>query len=144
LHFVYKVPSGGGKPVEFAKVNALRGMTIDADDNLWIVSNLGDLLIKLSSEAKKTVVVKGQPLTSPSFPAGVVVDKGGVAYIADGYNKAVWKVAADGKPVKFASGEPLVHPVGLAWNKEKLLVADPRAKGLIEIVDGKGTKLELK
>ena len=144
LHFVYKVPSAGGKPAEFAKVNALRGMTIDGDDNLWIVCNLGDLLIKLAPDAKKAVVVKGQPLTSPSFPAGVVVDKDGVAYIADGYNKAVWKVAADGKPVKFASGEPLIHPVGLAWNKDKLLVADPRAKGLIEIVDGKGTKVELK
>lgn len=147
LHVVYKVPTGGGKPAEFAKVNALRGMTIDADDNLWIVCNLGDVLIKLSPEAKKTVVVKGQPLSAPnehSFPAGIVVGKDGTAYIADGYNKAVWKVAAGGKPVKFASGQPLVHPVGLAWNQEKLLVADPRAKGLIEIVDGKGTKLEIK
>jgi len=38
-----------------------------------------------------------------------------------------------------------VHPVGLAWRGEKLLVADPRAKGLIEVdLDGKATKLEIK
>lgn len=145
LHIIYKVAAAGGAPAEFAKVNAPRGMTIDADDNLWIICHRDDLLIKLSPEAKKTVVVKGQPLTPPSFPAGVVVGKDGTAYIADGYNKAVWKVTADGKPVKLVAGDLLVHPVGLAWHGEKLLVADPRAKGLIEVdLEGKATKLEIK
>ena len=145
LHIIYKVPAAGGKPAEFVRVVAPRGMTIDADDNLWIICHRDDLLIKFSPEAKKTVVVKGQPLTAPSFPAGIVVGKDGTAYIADGYNKAVWKVAEGGKPVKLVTGEPLIHPVGLAWRGEKLLVADPRAKGLIEVgLDGKATKLEIK
>lgn len=145
LHIIDKVPAAGGKPAEFARVTAPRGMTIDAEDSLWIVCHRGDLLIKLSPEAKKTVVVKGQPLPEKSFPAGIVVSKDGTAYIADGYNKTVWKIAVDGKPVKLVAGEPLVHPVGLAWRGEKLLVADPRAKGLIEVdLDGKATKLEIK
>lgn len=145
LHIIYKVPAAGGKPAEFVRVVAPRGMTIDGEDNLWIICHREDLLIKLSPEAKKTVVVKGQPLTAPSFPAGIVVGKDGTAYIADGYNKAVWKVAEGGKPVKLVTGEPLIHPVGLAWRGEKLLVADPRAKGLIEVgLDGKATKLEIK
>jgi len=145
LHIIYKVPAAGGKPAEFARVTAPRGMTIDAEDNLWIICHRSDLLMKLSPDAKKTVVVKGQPLPEKSFPAGIVVGKDGAAYIADGYNKTVWKVAADGKPVKLIAGEPLVHPVGLAWRGEKLLVADPRAKGLIEVdLDGKATKLEIK
>ena len=131
--------------MEFATVVAPRGMTIDGEDNLWIICHREDLLIKLSPEAKKTVVVKGQPLTAPAFPAGIVVGKDGTAYIADGYNKAVWKVGADGKPAKLVAGEPLVHPVGLAWRGEKLLVADPRAKGLIEVdLAGKATRLEVK
>jgi sugar lactone lactonase YvrE len=145
LHIIYKVPSAGGKPTEFAKVVAPRGMTIDADDNLWIICHREDMLIKLSPEAKKTVVVKGQPLSSPSFPAGIVLGKDGTAYVADGYNKAVWKVAADGKPVKLFAGAPLVHPVGLAWRGEKLLVTDPKVKGLIEVdLQGKAAKLEAK
>ncbi|MFN0021418.1 MAG: NHL repeat-containing protein [Pirellulaceae bacterium] len=144
LHIIYKVPSAGGKPTEFAKVVAPRGMTIDADDNLWINCHREDLLIKLSPEAKKTVVVKGQPLEK-AFPAGIVVGKNGTAYIADGYNKAIWKVAADGKPVKLFTGAPLVHPVGLAWRGEKLLVTDPKVKGLIEVdLEGKAAKLETK
>lgn len=145
LHIIFKIPSAGGKPTEFAKVVAPRGMTIDAEDNLWIICHRDDLLIKLSPEAKKSVVVKGQPLTAPSFPAGIVVGKDGTAYIADGYNKAVWKVAADGKPAKLSAGEPLNYPVGLAWRGEKLLVTDPKAKGLFEVdLDGKATKLEIK
>lgn len=145
LHIIYKVPTAGGKPVEFAKVVAPRGMTIDGDDNLWIICHREDLLVKLSPDAKKTVVVKGQPLTAPSFPAGIVLGKEGNIFIADGYNKAVWKVAADGKPVKLFAGAPLVHPVGLAWHGEKLLVTDPKVKGLIDVgMDGKATKLEIK
>ena len=145
LHIIYKVPSAGGKPVEFAKIVAPRGMTIDAEDNLWIICHREDLLIKLSPDAKKTVVVKGQPLTAPSFPAGIVVGKDGIAFVADGYNKAIWKIAADGKPVKLFSGAPLVHPVGLTWRGEKLLVTDPKVKGLIEVdLAGKAAKLEIK
>jgi sugar lactone lactonase YvrE len=145
LHIIYKVSTAGGKTAEFARVTAPRGMTIDGEDNLWIICHRGDLLIKLSPDAKKTVIVKGQPLSEKSFPAGIVVGKDGTAYIADGYNRAVWKVAADGKPAKLVTGEPLAHPVGLAWRGERLLVADPRAKGLIEVdLDGKATKLEIK
>lgn len=145
LHIIYKVPTAGGKPVEFAKIVAPRGMTIDGDDNLWIICHREDLLVKLSPDATKTVVVKGQPLTAPSFPAGIVVGKEGTAYIADGYNKAVWKVAADGKPVKLFTGAPLIHPVGLAWHSDKLLVTDPKVKGLIDVgMDGKAAKLEIK
>jgi sugar lactone lactonase YvrE len=145
LPVIYKVPAAGGKPVEFSKVIAPRGMTIDGEGNLWIICHREDLLIKLSPAAKKTVVVKGQPLTAPSFPAGIVVGKDGTAYIADGYNKAIWKVAADGKPAKLFAGAPLVHPVGLAWRGEKMLVTDSKVKGLIEVdLEGKAAKLEIK
>jgi sugar lactone lactonase YvrE len=145
LHMIYKVPAAGGKPAEFARVNAPRGMTVDAEDNLWIICHRGDLLVKVAPDAKQSVVLKGQPLAAPSFPAGIVVGKDGTAYIADGYNHAIWKVAADGKPEKLAAGAPLMHPVGLAWRGEKLLVADPRAKGLIEVdLEGKATMLEIK
>jgi len=145
LHIIYKVPSAGGKPVEFAKVTAPRGMVIDGDDNVWIVCHREDLLIKLSPDAKKTVVVKGQPLPAGAFPAGIALGKDGMTYLADGYNQAVWKIAEGGKPAKFAAGDPLVYPVGLTWRGEKLVVADTKVKGLIEVdLEGKATKLEVK
>lgn len=144
-HIIYKVPAAGGKPEKFADVLAPRGLTIDSQDNLWVVCHRNDLLIKLGPDAKQSVVIAGQPLAAPAFPAGIVLDKENAAYIADGYSKTIWKVSGGGKPVSFATGKPLVHPVGLAWRGNQLLVTDPRAAGLIEIdPQGKMTALKLK
>ncbi len=144
-HVIYKVPAAGGKPEKFADVLAPRGLTIDSQDNLWVVCHRNDLLIKLAPDGKQSVVIAGQPLAAPAFPAGIVLDKENSAYIADGYSKTIWKVAGGGKPVSFATGKPLVHPVGLAWRGDQLLVTDPRAAGLIEIdPQGKMTALKLK
>jgi hypothetical protein len=60
--------------------------------------------------------------------------------VADGYGKAIWKIDPAGKPTKFAEGPPLDNPVGIAWQGDKLLVVDPRAKSVFEIAkDGKLT-----
>ena len=50
----------------------------------------------------------------------------------------------DGKPEKWAAGEPLVNPVGLDWRDDNLLVVDPRAKGVFQIdADGKISAVDL-
>lgn len=74
-------------------------------------------------------VVKGRPF---NFAHHIAVDNDGNAYIADGYEKALWKF--NGKEVgKVFAGEPLVNPVGVFWTGEKLLVVDPRAKALFTL-----------
>ncbi|HUE71404.1 MAG TPA: NHL repeat-containing protein [Pirellulaceae bacterium] len=145
-HAIRKIPAGGGEAVEFAKVGAPRGMTIDDQGRLYVVQHVGDLLIRLDAEGKSEVLVAGQPLKSPAFPAGIVLGKDNTAYLADGYNRAVWKVPPGEAPAIFVEGEPLVHPVWLLWRGEQLLVVDPRAKSpLIHVtLDWKAKPVELK
>jgi streptogramin lyase len=74
-------------------------------------------------------VVKGRPF---NFAHHIAVDNDGNAFIADGYEHAIWKF--NGKEVgKVVSGEPLINPVGVFWTGEKLLVVDPRAKALFSL-----------
>ncbi len=145
-HAIRKIPAGGGEAVEFAKVQAPRGMTIDNEGRLYVVQHIGDLLIRIAADGKSVTLVKGQPLTSPAFPAGIVLGSDNAAYMADGYNHAIWKVPPGGQPEILIEGNLLVHPVWLTWRGENLLVVDPRAKRtLIEVtLDGKATPIELK
>lgn len=145
-HAIRKIPAGGGEAVEFAKVGAPRGMTIDDEGRLYVVQHVGDLLIRIAAEGKSETLVAGQPLKSPAFPAGIVLGMDGTAYLADGYNHAVWKVPPGEAPAILVEGEPLVHPVWLAWRGENLLVVDPRAVSpLIHVtLDWKAKPVELK
>ncbi len=137
LHWVFKIRPGSGKAEKFAEVPAPRGMTIDADRNLWVVSHGKNQLVKLTPEAKLEIVVEGRPF---QFPHEVELDKDKTAYVSDGYAKAVWKIPLGGKPSKLVEGEPLQNPVGLTWQGETLLVIDPRAKGIFAVgSDGKLT-----
>lgn len=144
IHRIVKVPEAGGQAVEFAEVAAPRGLAIDDKDNLWVVSAVGGKpqILKVSPEGKVAPVVKDAPF---QLPHQIALDGKGNAYVCDNYAVAVWKIPPDGKPVKFTEGKPLVRPVGIAWHKDRLLVADPHAKSLFE-VDGEGkvTPLELK
>jgi sugar lactone lactonase YvrE len=142
LHRIWKVPAEGGKPEQLAEVPAPRGVCIDNDDNLWVVSHGKDHVVRVSPDGKVEAVVKGRPF---QFPHTIVLDQDKTAYVCDGYAKAVWKVPQGGEPAKWVSGEPLVNPVGLAQRGDGLLVVDPRANAVFEIdATGKPTKLELK
>lgn len=141
LHRIWKVPAQGGKPEQLAEVQAPRGVCIDDDDNLWVVSHGKDQIVRVSPDGKVTAVVTGRPF---QFPHTIALAKDKTAYVCDGYAKAVWKVPPDGKPTKWVSGEPLVNPVGLAQRGDGLLVVDPRANAIFEIdPTGKPTKLDL-
>lgn len=134
-HRIMKLPAAGGDLVEFAKVPAPRGLTIDAEGRLWVVSHGKDQLLRLAPDAKVEVIVSGNPFM---FPHHIVLDQEQNAYVADGYAKAIWKIGADKKPVKYASGDPLSNPVGLAWQGDTLLVVDPRTKDFLYAVDAAG------
>jgi sugar lactone lactonase YvrE len=142
LHRIWKVPAEGGEPEQLAEVPAPRGVCIDDDDNLWVVSHGKDHVVRVSPDGKVETVVKGRPF---QFPHTIVLDQDKTAYVCDGYAKAVWKVPPGGEPAKWVSGEPLVNPVGLAQRGDGLLVVDPRANAVFEVdATGKPTKLELK
>lgn len=132
---VFKMPSDGGDLSEFATVPAPRGMAFDASGRLWIVSHGKDQILRLSADGQTEVVVSGRPF---QFPHHIALDADQNAYVADGYGKTIWKIGADRQPVKFATGEPLANPVGVAWSGEKLLVVDPRAKEFLLSIDAAG------
>ena len=130
LKWIWKIPAAGGKAEKFAEVDAPRGITMDADRNLWVINHGKNQLLRITPDAKIEVVVEGRPW---QFPHEVELDKDKTAYVSDGYAKTVWKVPFGGKPEKLVSGDPLVNPVGLTWQGETLLVIDPRAKGIFAI-----------
>jgi len=130
LHCVFQVPSGGGKATEYAKVPAPRGIAVDAQDRVWVLSSSKQPVIRFDENRKSEVIV-GEP--SFEFANQMAVDSKGNAYVCDGYAKAVWKIPAGGKPEKFVSGDPLNNPVGLAIDQDRLLIADPRQKNVFSL-----------
>ena len=140
LHRIWKVAAKGGKPELLAEVTAPRGVYVDQEDNLWVVSHGKDQLLRIDSAGSVETVVQGRPF---KFPHHLVLSPDKTVFIADGYATAIWKVPPGGKPEKLVSGEPLANPVGLAWRDGTLLVADPKVKAVFEVtLDGKITKLD--
>lgn len=129
-HRIWKLPEEGGHPEEFAQVPAPRGLTFGRDGNLWVVSHGPNQVLRLSPEGKTEPIVKGRPF---QFPHHIVLDEQNVAYVTDGYAKAIWKLGDSRKPVKWIHGDPLANPVGLARRGKTLLVADPHAKALFAV-----------
>ena len=123
---IVKIPAEGGTPEIIAEVTAPRGMTIDEDGRLWVVSHGNDAIIRLSPDGKqRDVIIEGRPF---QFQHHIVLGKQGEAFVADGYAKTIWKIKQGEKPEAFIAGEPLKNPVGLAWWKGELLIVDPHTK----------------
>ena len=133
---VWRVPSAGGEPKEVAVLAAPRGLFVDAQGRLWAVAASGDApLVRIGSDGAVEPVVKERVF---EFPHDVVVADDGNAYVSDNYARCVWKVAPDGSATKWASGDPLLGPVGLALRGGRVIIADPQAKAIWEAdADGK-------
>ena len=125
LHCVFQVPAAGGAATEFVKVPAPRGIAVDDQDRVWVVSHSKEPVVRFATDKTKEVIVSD---TVFQFAHQIVVDAKYDCYITDGYAKSVWKVPVNGKPEKFFSGEPLKNPVGLWMQSERLLIADPHQK----------------
>ena len=126
-HRVWQVPAEGGKPVEFVRVTAPRGLALDGKGRLWILSTSSKKgqLLRADAKGKLEAIVSKRTF---QFPHNVAVVDDATAYVTDGYGKAVWKIAGSADPEKWISGAPLVNPVGLSARGSQILVADPRAK----------------
>lgn len=136
LQQVVKVPDAGGEPVTVGEVVGARGIAVDAQERIWVVSNGGkDQVVRILPDGKLETVVEGRPF---QMPHNIALDKDENAYICDNYAQCIWKVAPGGKPEKWISGEPLVKPVGIVLAGDRLLVADPHAKRVFDVaLDGK-------
>jgi hypothetical protein len=133
LQRVWKIPAAGGTPQEFAVVAGPRGVAVDAEDHVWILSPQTPQLRRISPDGQQTeVIVKDLVF---DFPHQVVLRPDGRALVTDGYAKTVWLVSRDGQTEKLFSGAPLSNPVGMCLIEggAKVLVIDPRAPGLFEI-----------
>lgn len=131
---IWRMPSEGGDPKEFAVIAGVRGLAFDSKGQLIAVTNLPDPVQRFSDDGKVEVLVKGRPF---QFPHHVAVGKDDVLYIADNYGSCVWKVTPGMEPAKFLEGKPLEKPVGVFWDGQSLLVADPHAKQIFR-VDAEG------
>lgn len=130
LHRIWKLTQGSEKPTTFVEIPAPRALYLDKQETLWVVSHGDNQLLKVDAQGKTEVSVSGRPF---EFPSAVVVNDEGVAFVCDTYAKAVWRVAPEKSAEKWASGAPLVSPVGLARRGQELLVVDPRANCLVKI-----------
>jgi sugar lactone lactonase YvrE len=137
LHRIWKMPAEGSEmPTEFAVINSPRGLTLDPEGNLWVLSTSSKdgQIQKVTPDGKVEPFIKDHPF---NLPHNVVRMDDGTFFVTDNYEHAVWKVAADGKPEKFVSGPPLDRPVGLCRSGENLLVADPHIRTIFSLAPDK-------
>ncbi|MCA8991247.1 MAG: hypothetical protein KDA88_04670 [Planctomycetaceae bacterium] len=127
---VWKFPITGGEPEEVAVLAGPRGVDVDAEGNIWLLSSQKPQLRRISPDGTETVVHEGLTF---EFPQQVLAGKDGTAYVSDGYAKTVWKVPAAGDPAKFATSDQFSNPVGMSWQGDNLLLIDSRAPGLFQI-----------
>ena len=135
VHRIWKVPAKGGKPTEFAVINSPRGLALDKDERLWILSTSSKdgQIQRADKDGKLESVIKDKPF---QLPHNIVVTDDGTAYVTDNYAKAIWKVPAGGKPEKAITKAPLNKPVGLAKFGKELVVADPHARAIFVTMFG--------
>lgn len=139
---IVKIPKAGGNPEEVTQVSGCRGLFVDKEDHLWVVSTTNDQLFRIASDGKSETIVAGRAF---EFPHTVVVDDDLTAYVCDGYAKTIWKITRGGKPEAWVKGEPLVGPVGMAIRGDTIYVVDPQAVAVFAIDrEGKLTETPLK
>lgn len=143
IHRLVKVPAAGGTPERIAEIPAPKGVYVDSQDRVWVLSGVGHG--KLYRVAKSGEVEKLIDDCGFQFPHNLVVDADETVYVSDGYAKTIWKIPPGGKPAAWVSGPPLMNPVGLTRRGDTFYVVDPHAKGVFQIDrEGKLAPLNLK
>ena len=133
LHRIRKMPKAGAKKTEeFAVINSPRGLTLDPDGNLWVLSTSSKdgQIQKVTPGGKIEPFVKGHPF---NLPHNIVRATDGSFFVTDNYEHCVWKVTADGEKEKWVAGEPMDRPVGLCWHGSNLLIADPHIRTIFTL-----------
>jgi hypothetical protein len=124
-------------------IRRAHGITIDADDMVWLTDDLHHTVRKFTPEGKHLLTIGnpdtpaelqgGQPFNRPTHVA--ICPKSGYLFVSDGYgNSRVHKYSPDGKHV-MSWGEPGTDPG--QFNLPHNLVTD-RENHRVQIFDGKG------
>lgn len=133
LHRIWKTPSAGSdKPEEVAVINSPRGLALDDDGNLWVlsVSSSQGQIQKVTPDGKVESFVKGHPF---NFPHNIVRTSDGSFFVTDNYDHCVWMIDAEGNKKRLKQGAPLDRPVGMCLAGENLLIADPHIKTIFQM-----------
>ncbi len=131
LRTLFRIQAGS-KQVEKVAENNPRGVFVDAQERVWVVSQDPQQL-QIVADSGESEVRVGERIFD--FPHQVVVNSAGTAFVTDGYKRAIWKVAAGGKPEVVVEGAPLDNPVGITLVDDRVIVTDPRAGKLFRLND---------
>ncbi len=137
LRKLMRIPAGSNKVEHVADVNP-RGVFVDSESKVWVVSQDAQQLLIVSDDGQKEVIVGSRVF---EFPHQVVVNSKGEAFVSDGYKKAIWKVVRGQQPEIVVQGAPLDNPVGLALHEDQVIITDPRAAKVFKL--GAEKKLEV-
>ena len=136
-------------------VRRAHGITIDADDSVWLTDDLHHTARKFTPEGKHLLTI-GDPNTPATLQGGkpfnrpthvAICPRTGFLFISDGYgNSRVHKYAPDGTHVK-SWGEPGTDPGqfnlphNIATDREGLVYVADRENHRVQIFDGRGEYL---
>lgn len=137
LHRIWKMPAEGSEePTEFAVINSPRGLTLDPDGNLWVLStsSKNGQIQKVSPDGKIEFFVKGHPF---NLPHNIVRMDDGSFFVTDNYEHCVWRITAEGEKQQWVVGAPLDRPVGLCRSGDNLLIADPHIRTIFNLAPDK-------
>jgi len=129
LRKLMRIPAGSKKVEHVADVNP-RGVFVDSEGKVWVVSQDAQQLLIVADDGQKEVIVGSRVF---EFPHQVVVNSKGEAFVSDGYKKAIWKVIRGQAPVIAFEGAPLDNPVGLALFEDQVIITDPRAAKVFKL-----------
>ncbi|TVS17870.1 MAG: hypothetical protein EA424_11965 [Planctomycetaceae bacterium] len=136
---IARIPAEGGTVELVAEVFTPRGLYVDSEQHVWVISQRR-LLRLLPDGTQETVVDNGVF----EFPHAVVVRDDGIAFVSDGYARTIWKIDPGQSPQAWVQGDPLKNPVGMTLWQDRLVVADPHARALFAIDwDGNVSPIEL-
>jgi len=124
LRTLFRIPAGTKEVEKVADVNP-RGVFVDSQQQVWVVSQNEQQLQIVADSGESQVVVDSRVF---EFPHQVVVNSAGEAFVSDGYKKAIWKVKQGSAPEIWFEGAPLDNPVGMALVNDQVVVVDPRAR----------------
>jgi sugar lactone lactonase YvrE len=117
------------KPVKHAAVPAPRGLAIDKDGSIVVISMSEAQLRRVAKDGKVTNIVEGRPF---GFPLSVCVRGDGNYVVSDNYGRTLWLVTPKGKAEKLLDGEPFKKCTGVAIDEQgNLYVADPEQRKII-------------
>lgn len=130
------------------------GLTVDAQDNIWITDVGLHQVMKFSHEGKRllTLGVAGEPGNDPlhfNRPTGVAIAPDGGFYVSDGYrNSRIVKYSADGKYLfewgkKGSGAGEFDIPHGLCLDEAGNVYVADRENRRIQVFDARGRFLRV-